>query len=382
MKVKVENFLIDRLTKKISVAVIESDGYIYRNFKDYLNLIFEKVNYCFDSSDVESLFKLQKPDLVFIDLQTKNLHPFKLIEEIRGKHPYQIFIAVSNTKDPDLLIKVIKSKCNDLILKKFDLNVLKDAVIESLEYVIRNHPEKLLDQELEKVKDISVDEALDILIDNYNFDIELVNHYKGIPIIKDAALVDKSGDNVLVKIKDIQGNALEHSHHAIISSRFLSNDIYATLKSLDMEKNIACFEKLSFINSYVHHRKNVRVVPDDSFKMFYEIKGIKHKCNVIDISQNYCLISLDTVPNEFNISGSLDFYLSFKLPSQSLARRISSLSHALKASFTINDIFSINGKTKILLAFSLNDEDDRLLHDYIYARSLTLIKEYKSKEFK
>ena len=194
--------------------------------------------------------------------------------------------------------------------------------------------------------------------------------------------MDKSGDTVSIRIKDIQSNALEYSHHAIISSRFLSNDIYATLKSLDIKKNIACFEKLSFINSYVHHRKNVRVVPDDSFKMFYEINGIKHKCSVVDISQNYCLISLDKPGKEFKVSSKLPFYFSFKLPQQNFAKGTASLIHAVKAKFTISDIFTMDGKSKILLSFSLDGQNERLLHDYIYARSLSLIREYKNKEFK
>ncbi len=377
-----ENFLIQRVTNKLSIAVVESDNYFNKNFDGYLHEIFERVSYCYDSSDLLDVFKLKKPDIVFIDLQTKNLHPFKLIEQIKEQFHSRVFIAVSSTKDPDLLIKVIKSGCNNIILKKFDLNVLKDTVIECLDHLIMEDPEKILQQELESAAYKSVDEALNTLIENNSFDLELVNHYKGIPIIKDASLVDKSGDTVSIRIKDIQSNALEYSHHAIISSRFLSNDIYATLKSLDIKKNIACFEKLSFINSYVHHRKNVRVVPDDSFKMFYEINGIKHKCSVVDISQNYCLISLDKPGKEFKVSSKLPFYFSFKLPQQNFAKGTASLIHAVKAKFTISDIFTMDGKSKILLSFSLDGQNERLLHDYIYARSLSLIREYKNKEFK
>lgn len=381
MKLNVENFLIDKLTKKLSVMVIESDKFIYDNFDEYLNGIFRNVVYCSNENDVLTSFQSQKPDLVFIDLQVKDLQSFKLVKKIKDNFPTQIFIAVSDTKDPDLLIKIIKHRFQNFIQKSFDINILKDTIVECMECVIVSMPDKLSDQEIEKVKDITIDEALDTLLDNNENEIELINHYKGIPIMKDALLIDKIGDTIQVRINDIQSHALEYSRHVMISSKFLSNNILGFLKSIDTQKNIVYLDNLSFINSYAHHRKNVRVVPDKSLHLSYELMGTKYRCDVVDMSESYCLISFDKLPEKFKISESLLFYISFKVPYLKM-RTTRSFCYSYKEKFMIEDIFKVGNKTKVLLHFSLEGEKAKSLHDYIYFRSLNLIREYKKGNFK
>ena len=110
MKIKVENFLLEKLTKKLSCTVIESENYLFENFNDYLVDVFSAVNYSFDEKEILNGVSKNESDIIFFDMQTKNLNFFRTVEKIRDINPRQTVVALSETKDSDILIKIIKHK--------------------------------------------------------------------------------------------------------------------------------------------------------------------------------------------------------------------------------------------------------------------------------
>jgi len=369
-----EQYILNKLTKNLTALVIQSSREIETSFKDYFHELFVEVEYIEKYFEIKEYLKQNKPDYIFLDLQTTNIEPFKLIEEIRDILPKQIIIVISSAKDPDILIQCIDHNVSSFLSKPLNLTVIKDKIIHCLEYLVINDPTLIYKTKLSSLYETPY-EAIKYLIDNNNLDIELINHYKGVPLIRQASILSIEDEIIRIKINDIQKYILEYSHHSIISSRYLSYDIYAYLKDVDNEKDIATFYKLSFIKSYVHHRQYIRIIPDNFFYITIIVDGKKYKCNVINLSIKYLLVFLPQTFPHLNINTEIELIISFKL--NHLIENDQFQSHTIQTKSIINRVFNENNEVKALLYFELKEKENKLLKEYIYARSLVLLKEFK-----
>ncbi len=374
MKNTSEQYILNKLTKNLTALVIQSSHEIETQYKDYFHELFIEVAYVDKYNLVLEYLKHHKADYIFLDLQTSNIEPFKLIEEIRDQFPKQIIIAISGLKDPDILINCIDHNVSSFILKPLNLTVIKNKIIHCLEYLVINDPTLIYSTKLSKLYETPY-EAVNYLLENKYHEIELINHYKGVPLIRQASILSIKDDTVKVKIKDIQKYILEYSKHSIISSHFLSYDIYADLIDIDNVNDIAIFSKLSFIKSYVHHRQYIRIIPDAFFYVTLMIDDKKHKYNVHNLSIKYALVTLQSSFANLNINSEITMVISFKLNHLSGTNEFQS--HSIQTKATINRVLNEDKEIKALFYFELNEKDTALLEEYIRARSLALIKEFK-----
>lgn len=369
-----EQYILNKLTKNLTALIIQSNHEIEENFKDYFEELFSEAKFLDKYNLIQEYLKANKPDYIFLDLETINIEPFGLIEEIRSKFPRQVIIAISSSQDPDMFIQCIDHNLTSFLQKPLNLTMIKDKIIHCLEHLVLNDPTVIYKTKLSSLYDTPY-EAMKYLIEHKNFQIDLINHYKGVPIIRQASILDINNDVVRVQIKDIQKYILEYSHHSIISSRNLSYDIYAYLVDVDKENNIATFNNLTFIKSYVHHRQYVRIAPDNFFNITLISDEKKFKANVLNLSIKYALIALPQVFSNLNINSEIQLVLSFKL--NHLFERNEFQSYAIQTKAIIKRVFNEDNELKALFHFELESKESKLLKDYIHARSLTLIKEFK-----
>ena len=376
MKEKIEHCLLNQITKKTSVLIIENKKMLENEFGDYFDNIFKTTKYIHTEDKILEYYNNESVDLIYIDLQISNIQPFKLINEIKNINTRQQIIAISNVDSKDILKKCIYFNVSTFLKKPIKITQLKNSIIRSIECLMLENKENFFKTETPTDFKIDPKKAIEYLMENYHVDIELVNHYKGIPIIRDASILDIIDDKLIVRIEDVQKYALEYSHHAVLSSPYLSNDIYANLQEINTQKNIAILNQLSFINSYMHHRQSTRVVPDNSFYMVFKVNGIKYNTDIIDISQNYVLISLNELQKNFEVNSQIPFEISFKIQNQ--FTKNSFLSHTIRTKCTIQDIFPFEDFYKALIYFEFKDEDKRLFEEYVEQRGFRLIKEFKN----
>ncbi|MEA3498761.1 MAG: response regulator [Campylobacterota bacterium] len=379
MKNKINYYSINELTNSLNVLVIQSSCEIENNFSKYFTEIFSSVTYMTKYDNLIEFVKDKKPDFIFLDIQTQNLQPFKFINIVQDIIPNQIFIIISSISNKEILLKSINCHITSFLEKPFTTTDLKDTVVNCLNFIVRNNPNLLSDKK-ESNGDTTVIDAISYLMENYQNNIELINHYKGVPLIRNASIVDLKGDTVSIKIKDIQKYILDYSNHTIINTNYFTGDIYAYLKEVDINKGIAIFHKLNFIPSYVHHRKNPRISPDDNFKITMKGKKILYSFNIIDVSINYALVTLASLPENLIINTEHDIYLSFQEPKNFRESKFEA--YRIHTKCTISDIFDIKSSKKILLNFNLKENDREKLDSYIYKRGLELVAEFKANYLK
>lgn len=371
-----ENFLINTITSKLNILILESDSYFRINFNDYLNEIFNSVTYCNDEKSFVELFNKTKADIVFVDLQTESIDIFAMIKSLDKILLKTVLIAVSDNKDSHQLIKVIKHRFYDILFKKFSAEVLKTSIVESLSWILIANSNELLKQDIENIKSLNVNEMVNSLIEKDYKKVELINHFKGIPVMKEAFIIDFKNNTLNIKTKQIQLNAMADSGHTVVTSKYLSKNIFAKVGKFDQKNSLVQLTDLKFIDSHSEHRKNVRIVPDKSFNLLYEDDGKKHKCNVVDISPEHILVSFENLPLKFKISTKIFFYLSFRSPIGKVNDNNFSI-HYFKRYFIIENIFKVKDKIKVLIKLDLEEFESNKFNDYIYYRSLMIIKEYK-----
>lgn len=368
--------ILTPLTKKLSVLVIESEYKISENFFDYLTDFFKSVTFEYDEKLIFSHFKSSCPDILIADLDTRNINIFQMIEKMRKVNPRLQIIIFSDKENSEIFLKCIKYKVSAFLKKSCGLTQLKNEIKNiTNELCITNEDFFSLNDREYEDSNLEVITALEYLLKNKNQNLSLVNHYKGVPIIKNTTLTCIDDNKIHVLIDDLNKYTLKHLKHAVFTSIHLNKEIYADLVSLNKETNIAIFENLSFINSYIHYRKFPRVEPCENLSVILEVNNKHHKLEIKDFSLNYVLFLTDELPNNFKINNEVKIHIN-------LTKSLSNIPTYEKHSFTckaqINEIFMVEDKFKILVYFDLENDLKNVLKIYINKRSTDLIKEFKS----
>lgn len=376
MREKFKYQLLKQLTKKLNVLIIEDDNSIEENYYEYLQEMFKNVQYLDKESEILTYVNSQYPDIIFIDLQINNLKAFNLIKELRYLLPRQIFIATSTIINNTILLKCIDLQITKFLEKPIEFVKFKSSILTAIDNLLLNNPDKLNHDSLKSIHMQPVDTLLS-LIENNHTSINLINHYKGVPIIRQSDIIEIVDNEIKLKVKDANRYTLEELKHGIISSQYLASDIYSELKSIDHKNNIAVFNNFTFINSYIHHRKNIRIIPDKNFIIILGLKTGNYKCNIINISEDFILIEMPNISKKLTINQKLDLYMNFDLINK---HKINSFTkHTFKTLASVNEIIEIKDSTKVLLNFDLKEENKLFLQTYIYERSFSLIRELKEK---
>lgn len=360
--------ILTPITKILSVLVIESEYKISEKFFDYLTNYFKSVTFENNENLILEHFKNTTPDVLIIDLETKGINLFSIVKKMRETNPNLPVIVFTQKEDYETLVKCIKNNITAVLKKTADLIHLKKEIIN----IIENYT---LNETLNDNSDIDVFSSLQYIMDNEHSEISLVNHYKGVPIIKKGKILNIENNKLTISVESINKYTLEHLKHTVFTSIHLGKEIYANLHSLDKENGIAIFEDLKLIDSYIHHRKFPRVQPCENIAIILEINQKHYKIPVIDFSLNYILFNTNILPDSIDVNDEVKIHIN-------LNHTVTNLSGFDKQSFTCNaiidEIFCINDTYKVLVHFDLENDLENLLKIYINKRSTELIKEFKS----
>lgn len=358
-------FLLTHFTKKLNLVIIESNSSITTKYGDYLNSIFKSVNI----SDCQKTFldeiKKESFDILLLDTDVHDLEStFLFVKDIHLINPLIKIILFSKYADYNVLMKCLKYNISGFMTAKCNEHDLKDFLKISVKKILMNNYNTFNDN---KIK-FDLQDCLNYLKNEYP-NISLVNHYKGIPIIRNAFIEDFNDNIVRLKIDSVQIKTIKVDEHIVISSKHLGVEILTKIKSINYDSNQISLTYYSFIDSYVHYRKNPRVEPKESS---YVITENKSKLNIIDISIDHVLCSLE------ENSSNLEIHSHIKIIIDCIFDKRFPNKNIITTAF-IKEIFYTNDGIKVLFRFKLNEKDNIMLDNYIEDRIKELIIELKKK---
>lgn len=122
---------INKLREKASnynILYVEDDLTVAQTFREYLEKVFDKVDFADNGEKGLSLFLKNKYDIVITDIQMPKLDGLKMAEEIKKVKPNQNIIVVSAYSDIDKFTTSIRIGIDGYILKPIELDSLNSTI--------------------------------------------------------------------------------------------------------------------------------------------------------------------------------------------------------------------------------------------------------------
>jgi len=208
-----------------------------------------------------------------------------------------------------------------------------------------------------------------------NIEIKVHNFYKGLSIAHPAEIIDIAADGFTIKSRYIQQKAIQYEKKILISCDIFPADFQTTnIKNIDFEQQSVLFAEGSLIDTSPTMRKQTRVEPSErnSIVLYYDEHTYKSDIKVIDISINAIRFRLPFLPAGFekNKKAKLRIYLDdgskqLVIDTDAKVYKSETFKHHFEA----------------VMIMKLSSKVHTLLVDYIAKRQMSLIREFKSKQF-
>lgn len=357
-------------SKDITVLCVEDSKVVRNQFGELLKMIFKDV--ILASNGSEGLDKFIKNDsiaIVITDLIMPNLNGIEMMKKIKLVKPTTQLIVVSAHQDSQNLFDCIKIGITDFVPKPLKFEELKIAVEKCITNLNLFYSQKNNQVDFDKMS------LMDKL---HNFktnatQIELINHYKGVPIINLGYITNVEKTTITIQLPIIHSVTAELEKVVVFRNEFLEDDIEGYVVET-IDNSTLKLGNLKPIKQSSRLRNNVRIIPDTEFKLNLLSKDKKYEARILDISSKAISFS---IPQFFdtqlvNVEVAMRFYLSRSnhIIVDRMMERINCKGDIIK--------FEIEGTTaKGLVFLDLSKKQENTLSRYIYQRALDLIKELK-----
>ena len=291
---------------------------------------------------------------------------FSFIKDVHIINPLIKIILFSKYADYNFFMKCLKYNISGLMTNKSNEQDLRDFFKISVKKILMNSYNIFSEENKNKFEIV---DCINFLRNQYP-NVSLVNHYKGIPIIRPAEVLDFNETTTTLKVDSIQIKTIKENEHIVISSKHLGAEILTVIKEINHKSNEIILEFDSLIDSYVHHRKSPRVEPTKNSSLIIENEN-KLRVDIIDISINHVLCNL-IVRNDVKIHSNVKITIDCPFDKRFLNKNIKTIAF-------VKEIFYTADGEKILLQFKLNESDHIMLDRYIENRIKELVKELKDK---
>ena len=366
-------YLLTYFTKKLNLVIIESNNSITQKYGEYLNSIFKEVTIYNCQNDFLSNIKESCADILLFDDEIYDKEStFSFIKDVHIINPLIKVIIFSKYIDIPVLIKCFKYNVAGFMYLESNEQDLKDFLKISVKRILMNNNNKFN----ENHNKFDVMDCLNFLLNEHKF-INLVNHYKGIPIIRTAEILNYDEEHISLKIDPIQIKTIKKDEHVVISSMHLGVEILTSAKSINYQVNEITLKYNSLIDSYVHHRKNPRVEPLGNSNIIIGSHNHGIKVNIMNISVDHALCNVKKLDFDLKIHSTVTIIIDCYLDNKSTSK----LDSLIKTTAFVKEILSTQDGEKILLQFKLNGKDYLFLDKYIEDRIKDLMKELKNKTF-
>jgi CheY-like chemotaxis protein len=364
---------INYLAKNFTILVVEDSAVLQKQIVTFLSKFFTTVYSANDGDDGLNQYLKYKPDIVLCDLIMPKLDGLDLIEQIMKLDPLAKIIIISAHLDTNYLLRAFHLGVKDFVPKPINNELLISGLVRVLnelkkEFIKSNDiPQKHFENKF--IKELNI-------IQEKNIKVNLINHYRGIPIIHDGYIIDFNNNKIELRTNELQSIVIQKQKQTLIDSELLSKEIYAKFDYIDSKTNHIFLHNAQYVDNSVKQRGKLRVEPDDSFKFIINDKHGNIKAKVVDCSVKAICIEVTNLPQDYEVGKKIAISIAFEMK-HSHTFDIKNNEH-IGAYATIFKILQHESEIRLILNLELNKGDEELLGEYIYQREITLIKELKN----
>lgn len=348
-----------------SVLVVEDSKHIQKQMKTFLGKLFKEVFVADNGVMGLELFKKNLPDLVLTDLTMPLMNGHEFIEKLLLFSPNTRIIIISAHAYEENIIKFKKLGVDDFIQKPVNYDILISTLLSSLEK-LENKDEENFDDIFKFLYEIKLE----------NKPLELVNHYKGVPFIHEAKIINIFKDKVLLKTENVQIKAIKYEGETTL--HFEDKILIGTFSEYDEVNKIITLTNLSEVETSPKNRREVRVDPEELFTASIFANSERYNYKVESISVCAIAFKAKNVTSRLKRGDKVDLVIGFKTEHE--ASFENKIIHKERLAFKAL-VYKINkideDYSKIIFIYELKFGDRKILENYISQRQLELVKEFK-----
>ncbi|MEA3354313.1 MAG: response regulator [Campylobacterota bacterium] len=360
------------LSKNYTILYVEDSISLLKQMNLYFEKLFKNVYISQNGQEGLEKYKQHIPDIVLTDLNMPKMNGFDMIKTLKEINPNVKIIIISAYIDTGTLLEAMHLGVSDFIPKPIDRELLSDALLKILIEI--NQADKTLDKDVID-KEKSLIKKLTIL-GGSNTSIELINHYKGVPLIHNGTIVSKSDSNIIIHAPYIQTLAMAYEKYTVISSEYLDHSIEANIHYIDTKTREIILDNLKESTDNAKSRKQVRIKPDRYFKAIIHKGNKRVDAEILDLSSSSISVLLDKNIMSLDTKEDIDLNLGFNIHHKG-GSVIFVDSTRISTKAVVFKIIEHLGKIELILLYELNKSKEELLVKYIVERELELIKEFK-----
>ncbi|EDZ61427.1 multi-sensor signal transduction histidine kinase [Sulfurimonas gotlandica GD1] len=136
----------------ISILMVDDEVELTKYYKEIAQRFFESVDIANSGAEALEMFKQNKYDIIYTDLNMPGMHGIELIKKVKEINPKQKFIVISASNESEKLMDLLSLNISGFIVKPFTINSFMHVSMEQISIILQ--AKLLLEQANELNKDI------------------------------------------------------------------------------------------------------------------------------------------------------------------------------------------------------------------------------------
>lgn len=199
--------------------------------------------------------------------------------------------------------------------------------------------------------------------------VDLVNYYKGLPIVYPAKVLAVQYDNLEIDVNPHQAAAVANDKYTLIRSRFFPHDIVAHVQYVDINRHTVAFNKLCYVELLADNRAALRLNLEPPAEAVVKYESGIFAGAIPDISINGLAVLTDSC---MHLDAGVDVSVQFMLPDLEQQRHIPMVVPAKLVAFEAD-------KAPYRFRFRISPEKDqeKMISKYCLQRQVEIIRNLK-----
>ncbi|MGB5794159.1 response regulator [Poseidonibacter sp.] len=365
---------LKKIAQDFNILFVEDSKALQTQVAKFLNKLFKNVYIASDGKEGIEAFKKYKPDIILTDLTMPNMNGHEMIREIKKIDADISIIILSAHSDSETLMKSFHIGVNDFIAKPVNAVKMIAVFLKVLSNIKRK--EKQIETLLSNHNKEDAD-ALSFILES-GMSIDILNHYRGVPIINSGKVISSNEDEIILKTTYIQIQAIKHEKSTILDSSLIAEDLECELISIDIDNYEVKLKKKRLFYPEIKNREELKLEPGKNFKAFFEKTEARLLIEVKDLSIKEISFCIEDESLNFKKHDLIKLSIVFD-DIERLANEKFNTVKDITFECRIYKIQKIGEEQHIIAFIQENKEINTILHKYIYNREIELIEEFKTK---